>query len=856
MKEYLVSIITPFHNTKIDFFRRGYESLKNQTLGFENIEWVVVIHNSDSSYAEEARKIVKDSGNVKLFVLNNDKRTPSSPRNHALTKATGKYIGFMDSDDYLTPDGLKDVVEHMESSGAEIASFRAETEPEDETVIQAIDTRARFDQTVSSVVLSKDDPELNDLIYAGGLTIWSKLIRRDFLVRYGITFSEDMTYGEDVCFSMECLGKAKKVVLLPQTIVYVYFMNHGSLAQETNHTPESLRKLAEDFARIFDITIKGGFALEKLGWPVLGYLAEMLAATPGLSEEFRKGIRDLMGGYFDCLGTLEPDEKFFNSELASYFMQRARTVILGEKEEDALTNNVLIPILRSNARTEYGVKYGFDHIRTLKEYQEAVPLSDYRTYRPLVKLMTRIGESNLISSEKIVAYSKKICPDGDELLIPQTATFIKTYQDRLLQEINSAESSCILLMNGLKNDGSVRFNDGALLSSIRTTVLDRIRKADIYNSHLRSARNKYGTVTDPEDLIFDAGEEDVRYAKCLFALADGDVSKIIAPFSSDVLNMMRYMECMWEDLVSDLASGTISERSGISEGLRERLSSELKASVERAEKLREEFEKGFSGIARRIWPSLTTVWATGSGENSVYSRALLKYLGDVPLDYGYLDCAEAIIGRSAGPGQNQYLLLENTAFFEFLPENAEEEILLSSGELIPGERYEVVITNQAGLYRYRSGMIIESSRIEEGQVYIRYCYNTRNVLKFAGVRMDTLLLRQAGKKIDEETGFLTYDYCLIPDEEAGRFVLFMKPEKSGQFDLKQIQEIVENNFEKMNPSYASGIREGRIRPVEVLLLPASDRELVKGKAPVFANLIHASGDRDLLLRLKKECREA
>ena len=36
--EYLVSIVTPFHNARLDLFEKGVESLKEQTIGFENIE--------------------------------------------------------------------------------------------------------------------------------------------------------------------------------------------------------------------------------------------------------------------------------------------------------------------------------------------------------------------------------------------------------------------------------------------------------------------------------------------------------------------------------------------------------------------------------------------------------------------------------------------------------------------------------------------------------------------------------------------------------------------------------------------------------------------------------------------------
>lgn len=830
-EEYLVSIITPFHNTKLEFFERGYESLKRQTLGFENIEWVVVVHNSENSYVKAVNEMTASDTNVKVYILDNDKRTPSSPRNYALTKATGKYIGFLDSDDYLTDDGLKEVVDKMEETGADLASFRAETEPEDETVIQAIDTRARFDQTESSILYEKGDADLNNLIYAGGLTIWSKLLRRDFIRKHGISFSEELTYGEDVCFSMECMGYAKKVLLLPQTIVYVYFMNHGSLAQGENHTKESIMKLARDFAQIFDVTIRGGFVLEKLAWPVLGYLAEAVANTADMDMECKNEIRAIMCGYFDGLKPLIPDMKFYDSEMADFFMKRAKEILLGEKPDDAMARQVLFPILKHNAQTEYGLKYGFEEITSFEEYKKRVPLSDYRMYRPLVNLMARIGESNLICADEVVAYAPKFAADGKEFLVPQTASFIMTYQDRLLQELRGAESSTLLLMDGSVEKGHKRLNNGVPVRTIRSAVLSRIRKMDIFDSRKRSAKNKYGTLTDPEHVLFGDSGVDYRHEKLLYALADPDVCQIIAPFTADVLDLMRYLECMWEEIVSDMEDRN------------------------RAEELKKEFSNGFDGIMKRIWPHLTIVRATGSGENSVFSRQLLKYLGSVEMDYGYLDCAEAIIGKSAGPGQNEYILLDNSAFFEFLPEDDEKTETVLAEDMECKARYEVVITNFAGLYRYRSGMIIEATEKKDEKVYVRYCYNRRNVLNLNGVRLDTLLLRQAGKRFDEEAGTLTYDYCLIPDKKESRFVLFLKPEYTKSIDIEHLSEIMEKWLSTMSESYRKGREEGRIGGVELRILPAADTELKKGEPPVHVSLRHASEDENLLAQLRRRSRK-
>lgn len=42
--EYLVSVVTPFHNARLNLFEKCVESLKKQTIGFENIEWIIALH--------------------------------------------------------------------------------------------------------------------------------------------------------------------------------------------------------------------------------------------------------------------------------------------------------------------------------------------------------------------------------------------------------------------------------------------------------------------------------------------------------------------------------------------------------------------------------------------------------------------------------------------------------------------------------------------------------------------------------------------------------------------------------------------------------------------------------------------
>ena len=61
---YQVSVITPFHNVDMDMFRRGYESLQCQSIGFDNIQWIVVLHNTEPQYQEAVHALLREHDNV------------------------------------------------------------------------------------------------------------------------------------------------------------------------------------------------------------------------------------------------------------------------------------------------------------------------------------------------------------------------------------------------------------------------------------------------------------------------------------------------------------------------------------------------------------------------------------------------------------------------------------------------------------------------------------------------------------------------------------------------------------------------------------------------------------------------
>ena len=69
---YIASVITPFHNTNISYFEPAFESVINQTVGVENIEWIIVVHNSEDGYYQKVKEMAKPYDSIKVYELKND----------------------------------------------------------------------------------------------------------------------------------------------------------------------------------------------------------------------------------------------------------------------------------------------------------------------------------------------------------------------------------------------------------------------------------------------------------------------------------------------------------------------------------------------------------------------------------------------------------------------------------------------------------------------------------------------------------------------------------------------------------------------------------------------------------------
>ena len=198
-----VSVIVPVYNSEL-YLKDCLDSLVNQTL--KGIE-IVLVNDGSTDSSEEIIKSYKDK-RIKYF--KNKNQGIGKTRNFGMKKATGKYIMFLDSDDYLATNACEELFNKAEKDNLDLVinnfyRVEEETEKKVEVIIPEF----------KNTTLKENKRLLLDV----NLAPWNKLYKSELLKENKIQFVEDLKY-EDAPFVVEAMDKAKKIGYIKKFLNY------------------------------------------------------------------------------------------------------------------------------------------------------------------------------------------------------------------------------------------------------------------------------------------------------------------------------------------------------------------------------------------------------------------------------------------------------------------------------------------------------------------------------------------------------------------------------------------------------------------------------------------------------------
>lgn len=218
MNQNLISIIIPVYGTK-DYLEKCLNSVINQT--FTNLE-IILVNSTDAEGTQEICEKYEELDS-RIHVIHVSNVGVGEARNIGIKKSSGKYLGFVDSDDYIKEDMFEILLKNINDSNADIADIGFTRE---------IDGQLENKVFTNNIEVLENETALEELLKDRKILsyMWNKLFRRE--VWHNIWFDSNKMY-EDIDIMYKLFLNASKVVLI-DSLKYIYVQRDTSIMHTKN----------------------------------------------------------------------------------------------------------------------------------------------------------------------------------------------------------------------------------------------------------------------------------------------------------------------------------------------------------------------------------------------------------------------------------------------------------------------------------------------------------------------------------------------------------------------------------------------------------------------------------------------
>jgi hypothetical protein len=353
----------------------------------------------------------------------------------------------------------------------------------------------------------------------------------------------------------------------------------------------------------------------------------------------------------------------------------------------------LLDLVRRNQDTAYGLEHGFAKVRSVADFQAAVPPNTYETLTPWIEATLR-GERNVLTADEPLMFATTSGTTGRTKYIPVTASYLKEYSVgvhvhtyRILVDFKDILDGKLLVPSS--NDAEGHTEGGRPYGAI----------SGYLTRHQPKAIRRFYVL--PYEMV-KVKQVDAKYYLTLrYALAQ-DVRLLVAPNPSTLLLLAHKMAAFADRLIEDIRTGMV-DRDFVPDSAPHKLTASFERDPKRARALTDIVRSSGRLTPAEAWPNLRLLSCWKGGNMPLYLRELPEHYGDVPIrDLGYM----ASEGRGATPLVNAGsggVLNVNSHFFEFVAadeRDSPDPRFLTAEQLEPDREYFVYFTTSSGLYRY------------------------------------------------------------------------------------------------------------------------------------------------------------
>lgn len=437
----------------------------------------------------------------------------------------------------------------------------------------------------------------------------------------------------------------------------------------------------------------------------------------------------------------------------------------------------ILDMVRRNADTEYGRRYGFGSIKTIADYQKQVPIITYEDIKADIDRVVAC-EKNIFTAEDPVMFAQTSGTTGDPKYIPVTPTcqgrehkdVMRTWMAHALRDHPDIFDAKVvtLVSPAIEGHTSCGLPFGATSGHMYRNMPGLVKRA-------------YAIPYD----VFEISDYTAKYYAVMRLALEQDIRFLATANPSSILKLCEKADEFSEEFIRDLRDGTLSEKIDVETRIRQSLKRLLKPNAAAAQRL-EEARRRRDGrlIPADYWPRLSLIGCWKGGTVGHYLDTFPEWFDPegrrpVPVrDWGFLS-SEARCSVPLSDEGSQGVLTVASNFFEFVPvedleakpDSPESWNILTVGELEQEKDYYILITTTGGLYRYDINDVIRVTGRYNQTPQIVFQRKGRGMTNLTGEKVSVNQVITAVQEAARETGTTPEHFRAEADEEASRYLL-------------------------------------------------------------------------------------
>lgn len=222
-----ISIIIPVYNVE-KYLKQCLDSILMQT--FKNFQIICI----DDESTDNSLKILQSykEKDDRFVIIQQPHSGAFEARNKGIKFAEGKYIQFLDSDDYFEPNLLEEMFNRAEKFNADLVVCSYKKIDDKNNIVESNNPNSAIN--IDKVPLEKPfcRNDFKDEIFSLLTPVpWNKLYKKDLIIKNNITFPKLLIY-EDIAFVHSAVACANKIIVFDKELINYRFNRYGSLVSK------------------------------------------------------------------------------------------------------------------------------------------------------------------------------------------------------------------------------------------------------------------------------------------------------------------------------------------------------------------------------------------------------------------------------------------------------------------------------------------------------------------------------------------------------------------------------------------------------------------------------------------------